>query len=102
MVAGTPDLFGWAPPDPYPAKGKTFEEARDAKRLGAQCRRVYDAMKDAQWRGLGDIASLTGDPEASISARLRDLRRFGFVVERVFVANGLHHYRMYWPRGVEE
>ena len=36
-------------------------------------------MRDAKWRTLKEISELTGDPEASVSAQLRHLRkeRFG-------------------------
>jgi hypothetical protein len=36
-------------------------------------------MNDGQWRTLAEIEEITEDPQASISARLRDLRkeRFG-------------------------
>ena len=49
--------------------------AADAARLGAQMARVRDLMRDARWRTLREIAAATGDPEASVSARLRDLRK---------------------------
>jgi hypothetical protein len=65
--------------------GKTFDARFDRARLNDQTRRVYEAMKDGQWRTLGEIHRLTGDPEASISARLRDLRKEkfgGFNVQR--------------------
>jgi len=59
--------------------GATYEKEFDQKRLGAQMYSVYDLMKDKRWRTLSEIAQITGYPEASISARLRDLRkeRFG-------------------------
>lgn len=44
------------------------------ERLGHQQRRVHMAMQDSQWRSLREIADVTHDPEASISARLRDYR----------------------------
>ena len=65
--------------------GKTYEAEFDYRRLNRQARLVYDAMCDGSWRSLKDIADKTGQPEASISARLRDLRkpRFGkLIVER--------------------
>lgn len=37
--------------------------------------RVRELMRDGKWRTLSEIADVTGDPEASVSARLRDLRR---------------------------
>lgn len=68
-------------PEPRPAfLGATYSETRDEARLTGQLARVRDCMKDGEWRTLAEIAALTGDPEASVSARLRDLRRarFGF------------------------
>lgn len=35
-------------------------------------------MNDGKWRTLSEISALTGDGEASISARLRDLRKDEF------------------------
>lgn len=52
---------------------------------GKQLGEVLSVMEDGRWRTLGDIEALTGAPQASISARLRDLRKpqFGsYVVER--------------------
>ena len=67
--------------------GKTYEEPLDQKRLTAQLFRVRACvMKNYPiWLTLGGISGLTGYPEASVSARLRDLRkeRFGaYVVQR--------------------
>lgn len=65
--------------------GATFDRGLDLDRLNAQTRRVYDLMRDGTWRTLREIAAATGDPEASVSARLRDLRKAafgGFTVER--------------------
>lgn len=67
-------------PDPDPASqdGDTFNASLDGTRLNAQTQRVYEAMSDHQWRTLGEISILTGDPEPSISSRLRDLRKARF------------------------
>jgi len=77
--------------------GKTYDHARDAKRLTRQHARVLDFMLDGQWHTLTDISARTGDPEASVSARLRDLRkaRFGsHIIEREYVEQGLFRYRL--------
>jgi len=87
-------LLEWTPPEPYPAGGSTFDEARDGARLNAQCKRVHDATVNKGWTTLREISAVTGDPEASISARLRDLRAFGFKVEREYVERGLWRYRV--------
>lgn len=69
--------------------GETYEREEDQERLTGQLDRVRDALRDGQWRTLQEIvatiAHRTGkiDNVASISARIRDLRkkRFGgFVV----------------------
>lgn len=58
--------------------GETFVAAFDYERLNGQQKRVYDVLRDGQWHTLGEIAERTGDPEASISARIRDLRKDEF------------------------
>jgi hypothetical protein len=72
------DLFDVDDP-PMRFDGETYEPEHDQVRLSGQTRRVFGAMRDGQWRTLGEIESITGDPQASVSARLRDLRkdRFG-------------------------
>lgn len=59
--------------------GPAYDPRHDKARLTGQILRVFDAMRDGKWRTLGEIAALTGDGEASISAQLRHLRkpRFG-------------------------
>jgi hypothetical protein len=77
--------------------GATYNHARDYGRLGAQMLRVFNVMRDGEWRTLADIATATGDPQASVSARLRDLRkeRFGgATVERKYRGRGLFAYRL--------
>lgn len=78
--------------------GETYEAGFDRERLNAQARRVYDRLVTGRWLTLAQIAEETGDPEASISARIRDLRkdRFGALdVERRRVGEtGLFEYRI--------
>ena len=59
--------------------GPDYAPAFDHARLTGQIRRVFIAMSDGVFRTLGEIAHLTDDPQASISAQLRHLRkpRFG-------------------------
>jgi len=87
----TSNLVLWDPPEPL---GETFDAARDGKRLAAQARRVLAATLGRGWRNLGEIARETGDPEASVSARLRDIRRAGFRVERKYQERGLWLYQV--------
>lgn len=77
--------------------GDTYKPPRDGDRLRAQLARVQGVMQDGAWRTLAQVAVATGDPEASVSARLRDLRKDkfgGHTVEREFVSKGLWRYRL--------
>lgn len=77
--------------------GTTYERERDHGRLYSQLLAVRDIMLDGRWRTLSQLSAETGDPEASISARLRDLRKpkfGGYVVERSYVSNGVWQYRL--------
>jgi hypothetical protein len=59
--------------------GPEYKTKEDHERLTRQHERVREAMRDGEWRTLDEIAALTGDPVASVSAQLRHLRkpRFG-------------------------
>ena len=62
-----------------------YDPKTDNLRLAGQILRVFDCMRDGKWRTLAEIESKTGDPQASISAQLRHLRkpRFGsYTVEK--------------------
>ena len=77
--------------------GADYIENRDHARLSGQILRVYSLMQDGQWRTVDQIADVTGDPQTSISAQLRNLRkeRFGsHIVERRYIASGLYEYRV--------
>jgi hypothetical protein len=77
--------------------GADYVPSRDDKRLTGQIERVYSLMADGKWRTLKEIALATGDPEASVSAQLRHLRkeRFGgHTVERQHIKRGLYEYRL--------
>jgi hypothetical protein len=77
--------------------GGTFNEGRDGDRLRAQLTRVYRVMYDGTWRTLKTISRETGDPEPSVSARLRDFRKSkfgGHNVERKYLHDGLWEYRL--------
>jgi hypothetical protein len=61
-----------------------------------QLDRITSFMKDGMWRTLADIATATGDPEASVSAQLRHLRKpqfGGFLVEKRR-CDGKYEYRV--------
>ena len=77
--------------------GADYSPDRDNPRLKGQILRVWEVMKDGRWRTLRQIADMTHDPEASISAQLRHLRkdRFGaHQIEREYIDNGAYKYRL--------
>ena len=81
-------------------RGATAEPI-DVARLNEQTARVYAAVRDLRPWTLKSLAAKTGDPEASVSARLREIRRYlhegskGTILrERVEGGNGLHTYTM--------
>ena len=55
--------------------GPDYDATLDRKRLTGQIKRIFDLMRDSKFRTLFEIAYLTGDPESSISAQLRHLRK---------------------------
>lgn len=93
-------LFDPTPPPTPDFDGETYEPRHDKARLNAQLERVVKVMRDRLWRTLEEISKATGDPQASVSARLRDLRKPKFgehVVERRrrgVAMKGLFEYRL--------
>ena len=85
--------------------GETYVPSLDRERLADQFLRVWDLMIDQKWRTLREIAAVTGDPEASISARLRDVRKdWGedAMLRRrrpgIDARAGVHEYRLNFKR----
>lgn len=78
--------------------GRTYDHDRDGVRLKGLMLKVYNLMSDHQWRTLPQICeAIDANSEASVSARLRDLRKECFgshLVEREYVASGLWRYRL--------
>jgi hypothetical protein len=102
-MSGMKDLFGdeaFSLPKPEPGgafDGETYDISRDYLRLDCQLGKVFNLMKDGEWRTLGQIADHVGGSEASVSARLRDLRKKKYgshVIQREHIANGLYKYRL--------
>jgi len=80
--------------------GVTYEPVHDRVRLTGQLERVFVYMSDEAWHFLSAIAAGARGSEASVSARLRDLRKpkFGaYVVQRQRVTGGLWKYRLVLP-----
>lgn len=80
--------------------GKTYDQVADSKRLGTQLGRVLSVMQGGEWKTLSEISFMTDDPQASVSARLRDLRKPKFgshdIVRRNRgpKSNGLYEYKL--------
>ena len=77
--------------------GSTFEPAIDGARLKGQLQRVYNAMADGEWHTLRQLSEVASGSEASVSARLRDLRKTKFgshTIARKRLDGGLWVYRM--------
>lgn len=71
------------------------EPGIDTSQWGDQLKAVYDVMKDGRWRSLAELAYASGHPEASVSARLRDLRKKGHLVNRRKAKEGkLYEYQV--------
>lgn len=87
------DLFDYEPH----FDGQTYEPERDHVRLTGLLCRVRDLMDDGNWRTLASIQRVCGGTEASISARLRDLRKEkfgGLNIEHRHISRGLWEYRL--------
>lgn len=89
-----PPLFAGGP---KPIDGPGVSQADEA-RLTRLLDRVRAYMSDGRWRTLREIAEATGGSEASVSARLRDLRKpkhGGHEVDRErTVVEGVWRYRV--------
>ena len=93
-------LLDWQPPPTARFNGATYDSALDDVRLRGQIARVRACMIDGVWRTLSEIEAITGDPQASISAQLRHLKKPRFnshILEkrpRGERENGLWEYRL--------
>jgi hypothetical protein len=80
--------------------GATFDSERDGSRLNRQMRDVWAHMSTGKPYTLDELARLTNHPEASISARIRDLRKAkhgGHTVERWHLGQGVWIYQLVLP-----
>jgi len=77
--------------------GSTYNHDEDYDRLNRQMKDVFRAVADGAWHTPPELEDKTGHSWASISARLRDLRKDkygGYIVEREYLAKGLWMYRI--------
>lgn len=91
------DLFTYNPPASVAFDGSTYDPDQDHTRLKGQLWRVFQLMSDGKFRTLAEISEDAGGSEASVSARLRDLRKEqygGREIQRERVKGGLWRYRM--------
>jgi hypothetical protein len=80
--------------------GDTYDPSQDKDRLLTQLGRVQDVMFDGKWHTLPELVVLCGGSDASVSARIRDLRkqRFGsYSVGSKRIRAGLWAYRLVLP-----
>lgn len=76
--------------------GATFDAAIDGPRLTSQLEKVREFMADGEWHTLAEIAWAAHGSEAGVSARLRQLRAMGRLIEkrRRGHRSGLWEYRI--------
>jgi hypothetical protein len=75
----------------------TYVPELDFNRLSTQLEKVRQLMSDGEWRTLGEISAKAQGSEASVSARLREIRKNGRTVERRRKGDprsGLFEYRV--------
>ena len=96
--SGGADLFTYRPPIEGHRDGSSYEPTKDFTRLNRQAQAVYTYMQNGLWRTLSEISQATGAPEASVSARIRDLKKLRFggypVHKRRRADKGLWEYRL--------
>ena len=77
--------------------GSDYDHEEDGERLSAQHTRIFNLMKDGEYRSLREISVATNAPEARVSAQLRHLRkeRFGgHTVSKRSVGRGVYLYKL--------
>ena len=80
--------------------GPDYVPEFDKERLSGQIKRVYNLMKDGKFRTLREIEDAINDPQSSISAQLRNLRKEKFGSHEVNKQargdrkNGLFEYQL--------
>ena len=84
--------------------GPAYDPAIDGPRIDKQHERIREYMRRVEWKTLREIESVTGDPQSSISAQLRHLRKLrfgGWILEKRRRTEGMGtwEYRLYRPPG---
>lgn len=89
-----------APPPDRAFGGETYEPVRDYQRLRGQLLNVYTVMLDGKPHTLSELSEQCKGSEASVSARIRDLRKEAYGAHNVIRENlggGRHTYRLALP-----
>lgn len=98
MRAAMDDQAGQLGLEPHRFDGETYSRELDQERLSGQLLDVYLELLPGRLVTLAEVSKATGHPEASVSARIRDLRkeRFGkHDIRRSRVDGaGLHVYQL--------
>ena len=55
--------------------GSDYDPELDRKRLSGQMLRVFEYMRNEKWMTLYEISSSINEPESSVSAQMRNLRK---------------------------
>lgn len=77
--------------------GDDYVPSRDFKRLSKVAKRVFDVVKDGQWRGYDEIGQLAGLRPAYVSAHLRNFRKVPFgahTLNKRHVKNGYYQFQL--------
>jgi len=77
--------------------GSDYQPERDDHRLNEQYAKIFDLMKDGEWRSLDEISKATGAPAPSASAQLRHARKIRFgnhTVNKKYMGDGLYLYQL--------
>ena len=78
--------------------GKHYDKTKDKTRLTKQMQGVYDCINMGSWKTVEEISKVTGYPQPSISAQLRNLRKEKFggldVRGRYRVGTRIFEYRL--------
>jgi len=85
--------------------GDDYQPDRDKERLTGQIKRVFRHIQDGKWYTVEKIANTTGDPQTSVSAQIRNLRKPKFgahEIDRQYLGSGLYEYRMIAPTPTEQ
>lgn len=97
------NIFNQQTPKVYNFKGSDYIKELDHDRLSKQIERIYDLMKDGNYRTLFHIKNIlelrygTPFPESSISAQLRNLKKVrfgGYVLNKKRISGGLWEYQI--------